>query len=212
MADRFPLIVNSVSKKIEELVSGDNLDLSGNGIIISSDTGAGKYLTSNGTTVFWDSPGDVYLTQAQTITNKTFENCVISGSNTVFTNIPNSALVNSGITVNGTTISLGGSVITPDNNTTYAVSAQDGATVSQKILRLTSGGNFGANVDDDIILGVSTPSSVPAGSNALTLFLDRTDDTITLSGHVVDNNTITTINAPGGTNASGAINFLTTLC
>ena len=105
MADRFPLIVNSVSKKIEELVSGDNLDLSGNGIIISSDTGAGKYLTSNGTTVFWDSPGDVYLTQAQTITNKTFENCVISGSNTVFTNIPNSALVNSGLTVNGTTIS-----------------------------------------------------------------------------------------------------------
>ena len=207
MADRFPLIVNSVSKKIEELVSGDNLDLSGNGIIISSDTGAGKYLTSNGTTVFWDSPGDVYLTQAQTVTNKTFENCVISGSNTVFTNIPNSALVNSGITVNGTTISLGGSVTTPDNNTTYAVSAQDGASASQKLIRLTSGGNFGAGVDDDIILGVSTPSSVPAGSNALTLFLERTDDTLTLSGHVVDNNTITTINAPGGTNASGAINF-----
>ena len=146
------------------------LDLSGNGIIISSDTGAGKYLTSNGTTVFWDSPGDVYLTQAQTITNKTFENCVISGSNTVFTNIPNSALVNSGITVNGTTISLGGSVTTPDNNTTYAVSAQDGASASQKLIRLTSGGNFGAGVDDDIILGVSTPSSVPAGSNALTYF------------------------------------------
>ncbi len=207
MADRFPLIVNSVSKKIEELVSGDNLDLSGNGIIISSDTGAGKYLTSNGTTVFWDSPGDVYLTQAQTVTNKTFENCVISGSNTVFTNIPNSALVNSGITVNGTTISLGGSVTTPDNNTTYAVSAQDGASASQKLIRLTSGGNFGAGVDDDVILGVSTPSSVPAGSNALTLFLERTDDTLTLSGHVVDNNTITTINAPGGTNASGAINF-----
>ena len=61
MADRFPLIVNSVSKKIEELVSGDNLDLTGNGITISSDTGAGKYLTSNGTTVFWGDPGDVYL-------------------------------------------------------------------------------------------------------------------------------------------------------
>ena len=73
MADRFPLIVNSVSKKIEELVSGDYLDLTGNGVIVSGDTGAGKYLTSNGTTVFWDSPGDVYLTQNQTITNKTFE-------------------------------------------------------------------------------------------------------------------------------------------
>ena len=73
MADRFPLIVNSVSKKIEELVSGDNLDLTGNGIVISGDTGATKYLTTNGTTVFWGVPGDVYLTQTQTVTNKTFE-------------------------------------------------------------------------------------------------------------------------------------------
>ena len=72
MADRFPLIVNSVSKKIEELVSGDNLDLTGNGIVISGDTGATKYLTTNGTTVFWGVPGDVYLTQTQTVTNKTY--------------------------------------------------------------------------------------------------------------------------------------------
>ena len=69
MADRFPLIVNSVSKKIEEIVSGDNLDLSGNGLIVNGDTGAGKYLSSDGTVVFWDSPGDVYLTQTQTLTN-----------------------------------------------------------------------------------------------------------------------------------------------
>ena len=62
MADRFPLIVNSVSKKIEEIVSGDNLDLSGKGIIVSGDTGAGKYLTSDGTVVFWDSPGAVSYT------------------------------------------------------------------------------------------------------------------------------------------------------
>ena len=57
MADRFPLIVNAVSKKIEELVSGDNLDLTGNGIVIGGDTGNGKYLTSNGSTVFWGTPG-----------------------------------------------------------------------------------------------------------------------------------------------------------
>ena len=80
MADRFPLIVNSVSQKIEELVSGDNLDLSGNNIVISGDTGSGKYLTSNGTVVSWGSPGDVYLNASQTLTNKTFDSCVISGS------------------------------------------------------------------------------------------------------------------------------------
>ena len=38
MADRFPLIVNAVSQKIEELVSGDNLDLTGNNIVTVSYT------------------------------------------------------------------------------------------------------------------------------------------------------------------------------
>ena len=207
MADRFPLIVNSESKKIEDLVSGDNLDLTGNGIVVSGNTGAGKYLSSNGTTVFWGDPGDVYLTQTQTITNKTFETCVISGSTNNLTNIANASLVNSGITVNGTTISLGGSVTTPDNNTTYTVSAQDGGSASEKLIRLTSGGNFGAGVNDDITLGVGSPSSVPSGSNAVSLFIDRSGDVLTLSGHVVDNNTITTITAPGGSPQSGAISF-----
>jgi len=210
MADRFPLIVNSVSKKIEELVSGDNLDLTGNGIVVSTDTGAGKYLTSNGTTVFWGSPGDVYLTQTQTITNKTLESSVISGSLNTLSDIPNSALVNSGITVNSITIPLGGSVVTPDNNTTYVVSAQDGLSASEKIIRLTSGGNFGAGVNDDVILAVGVPTTVPSGSNTVSLFLDRVGDKVTVSGHVVDNNTITTLNAPGGTNTSGAINFTST--
>ena len=210
MADRFPLIVNSVSKKIEELVSGDNLDLTGNGIIVSGDTGASKYLTSNGTTVFWDSPGDVYLTQNQTITNKTFETCIISGSLNTITNISNASLSNSSITINGSAISLGGTVTTPDNNTTYSVSAVDGASATEKIIRLTSGGNAGAGVDDDVTLAVGPPASVPAGSNALTLFLDRSGDVLTVSGHVNDSDTITTLSAPGGTNTSGALNFTST--
>ena len=101
MADRFPLIVNSTSRKIEELISGDNLELTGNGLIISGDSGAGKYLTSDGTTVFWGNPGDVYLTQTQTVTNKTFENCTITGSLNTITNLPNTALTNSGIISRG---------------------------------------------------------------------------------------------------------------
>ena len=44
MADRFPLIVNTVSQKIEELIAGDNLNLTGNNIVISGDNGANKYL------------------------------------------------------------------------------------------------------------------------------------------------------------------------
>ena len=141
MANRFPLIVNEISLKIEELVSGDNLELTGNGIIISGDTGAGKYLKSDGTQVFWDSPGDVYLNQTQTLTNKTIESSVISGSLNTITNIPNSALVNAGITINGATIPLGGSVTTPDLDTTYDISAQDGSDVTEKIIRLAAGGS-----------------------------------------------------------------------
>ena len=89
MADRFPLIVNAVSRKIEEIASGDRIEFTGNGIVISGDGGNGKYLTSNGNTVFWGTPGDVYLTQTQTLSNKTFETCIISGSLNTFSNIPN---------------------------------------------------------------------------------------------------------------------------
>jgi hypothetical protein len=204
MADRFPLIVNSISKKIEELVSGDNLELTGNGIIISGDTGAGKYLTSDGSTIFWGTPGNVYLTQTQTLTNKTLETCVISGSVNTISNIPNSALVNSGISINGTTVALGGSVIIPDNNTTYSISAVDGTTSAQKIVRLTAGGS--GNGTDDVVIAVGSPSSVPAGSNALSLSLDRSGDTITISGTAVDNNTITTLqSSTGGSPVTGAV-------
>ena len=206
MADRFPLIVNAISKKIEEIVSGDNLELTGNGIVVSGDTGAGKYLSSDGTTVFWNSPGDVYLTQTQTLTNKTLETCSLSGSLNTVTNLPNSSLVNSGITINGSTISLGGTVITPDNNTTYAIAAVDGLSANEKILRLTSGGNSGAGINDDIIIGVGAPSTIPSGSNALSLLIDRSGDEITISGTVVDNNTITTLESgTGGSPVTGAV-------
>jgi hypothetical protein len=212
MADRFPLIVNATSKKIEELVSGDNLELTGNGISISGNTGvSGQYLRSNGFTIEWGNPGDVYLTQSQTLTNKVFETCSLSGSTNIFTNIPNNALVNSSISVNGVSIPLGGFVTTPDNNTTYSVSAVDGLSSSSKRIRLTSGGNAGADVTDDVTIAVGVPSSVPTGSNPLSLFIDRTDDTITISGQVVDNNTVTSIqSAVGGTAQTGAITIAAT--
>ena len=191
MADRFPLIVNSTSRKIEELVSGDNLELTGNGLIISGDSGAGKYLTSDGTTVFWGNPGDVYLTQTQTLTNKTLENCTISGTLNSLSNLPNTALLNSGININGVSVPLGGSVTTPDNNTTYSISAQDGAIASEKIIRLTDS----ASVNDDVKL--------IAGSN---MTINRSGDELTFISSYVDTDTITTIAAQtGGTAQSGAM-------
>ena len=196
MANRFPLIVNPTSKKIEELLSGDNLDLTGSNIIANSSSGtSGQYLKTTGTSVVWDSPGDVYLTTTQTLENKTLTACTLSGSSNTFTSIPITALVNSTITINGVPISLGGSVTTPDNNTTYSISAQDGASATQKIIRLTSGGNSGSGVDDDVTL--------VAGSNVT---LSRTGDAITINSSYVDTNTVTTLqSAVAGTAVSGTV-------
>ena len=204
MADRFPLIVNAVSQKIEELISGDNLELTGNNIVIGGDTGSGKYLTSDGTVVSWGTPGDVYLTLSQTLTNKTLELCTISGSVNTITNLPNTALVNSSITVNGTVVPLGGSVTTPNVDTTYSVSMGDGASSSVKKLILTAGGSGSGT--DEVSIAVGTPNSIPAGSNAVSLSIDRVDDVVTISGTAPDADTVTTLQAAtGGTAQSGDI-------
>ena len=204
MADRFPLIVNANSRKIEELVSGDNLDLTGNNIVIAGDSGSGKYLASDGSAVFWGSPGDVYLTLAQTITNKTLEDSIFDASINTIENIANSSLVNSGITINGTTVALGGSVSTPNTNTTYTTSAEDGLTADQKIVRLT--GSDGST--EDVVFAVGVPGSVPSGSNPIVLNIARSGDQLTLTGTVTDNNTVTTLQASsGGTAQSGAISI-----
>ena len=204
MADRFPLIVNSLSQKIEELISGDNLELTGNNIVIGGDTGSGKYLTSDGSVVSWGVPGDVYVAQSQTLTNKTLESATISGSLNTITNLPNTALVNSSISVNGVATPLGGSVTTPNDDTTYAVSMSDGASASIKKLILTAGGSGSGT--DEVSFGVGTPNSIPSGSNAIVLAIDRVDDAVTISGTAPDSDTVTTLqSATGGTAQSGDI-------
>ena len=115
MANRFPLAVNKLSNRIEEVRSGDNLDLTNNGIIIDGDTGvSGQYLKSNGTGNYlsWDNPGDVYLTGVQTVADKIFTNCSIDGSQNTLTNISNNSLENDFITIDGQAIPLGGSITT----------------------------------------------------------------------------------------------------
>ena len=196
MANRFPLIVNQTSRKIEELINGDNLNLTGNGIVANNTLGTnGQYLKTTGSTVVWDNPGDVYLTATQTVTNKTFNACILSGSTNTFSNIPNTALVNSGITINGVTVALGGTVTTPDNNTTYSVSVVDGLAATEKIIRLTSGGNAGAGVTDDV--------SLIAGSNVT---LSRNGDAITINSSYVDTDTVTRLrSAIGGSLVSGDV-------
>jgi len=193
MADRFPLIVNAVSRKIEEMSSGDRLDLSGNGIVISGDGGSGKYLKSTGTGLLWDTPGDVFLTATQTLTNKTLQNCTVSGSANTFTNIPNSSLINDSITVNGSPVALGGSVTVASENTTYGIAVVDGTGADTKIIRLT--GSDSSTNDINIV----------AGSN---MTISRSGDEIELASSFTDTDTVTTIQSDtGGTAQTGAIRF-----
>ena len=193
MADRFPLIVNEVSRKIEEIVAGDKLELTGNGIIISGDAGAGKYLKSDGSTVFWESPGDVYLTQSQTVSNKTFEQCVINANDNTVANLPNTALVNSGITINGATIALGGLVTTPNDDTKFSLSAVDGIDATEKNIRITGTDSS----TSDVIL--------KQGNNVT---LTRNTNEIVITSSYVDTDTVTSIQAAsGGAAQTGVISI-----
>lgn len=58
---KFPLVINTTSKKIEEIPSGEPLNLSGNGISINGDRGiAGQLLKSTGTELSWGYPSSLY--------------------------------------------------------------------------------------------------------------------------------------------------------
>ena len=82
--------------------SGETGDItavtSGTGITVTNGTGPVPSIAID-TTVTVD------LNTAQTLTNKTF-----SGSSNTITNIANTSLTNSSITINGSSVSLGGSV------------------------------------------------------------------------------------------------------
>ena len=150
--------------------------------------------------------GNVYTTATQTLTNKTLSNCTLSGVVNNFQSIPNSALLNDSIFINGTEVFLGGSINIAggggggvDTNTTYSISAVDWSesgvnNPNKKALRLT-----GSDATTDNVVFV-------AGDR---ISLSRSGDEITITGTEVNTDTDTTYSVNSDTlivsnNAVGA--------
>jgi len=103
----------------------------------------------------------VQLTDAQTLTNKT-----INASNNTLSNIANSALTNSAITIDGTSVSLGGSVTTNNDNTfrtieldTNGNGSANNTLTATETLRLKKGSNI-TLAETDGVVTISSANTV----------------------------------------------------
>lgn len=128
------------SIKASTVTSGASLDLDASGSGVGTDSvnfvGAGNVTVSRvdaNTIRISDAGllGGVALTSdnTATLTNKT-----ISGSNNTFSNIPNSALTNNSITINGTAVPLGGNITVAGGGGSGDLTATGIATLTNKTI------------------------------------------------------------------------------
>ena len=160
-------------------ITSGSSGVAGAGTVTQINTGTGLSggpITTSGT-ISIDTGVVVTLSDTQTLTNKT-----ISASTNLLSNIPNAALVNSSVTINGSTVSLGGS-------TTITAAVSYPLTISTGL----TGGSYDG----------STPISIAIDSTVVTLSGAQTLTNKTINGA---NNTITGLPNSALTNSSVTIN------
>lgn len=159
--------------------AGGTLSATGTGGTVTSITAGtgltGGTITSTGT-IGIDNTVVATLSDTQTLTNKT-----ISGSSNTLTNIGNGSLTNSAVTINGSTVSLGGS-------TTITATASNALTIGTGL----SGTSYNG----------STPVTIAIDSTVATLTGTQTLTNKTISGA---NNSLTNIGNSSLTNSSVTI-------
>jgi hypothetical protein len=195
MASRYPLVIHNSTSLVSELPSGDSLNLSSSGIFDGISTGAnGEVLSSNNGLVRWVRAANVFLTDPQTLTNKTLSSCIFDASLNIISNISNASLTNSSISINGSSIPLGGSISIPDtnDNTLYGISVADGVNATQKRIRLTAGGS-GSGIQDIFLSTNGNYLSIGRTSND-TLNFSVSVQNLTAGSYIIYDNSATTYN------------------
>jgi hypothetical protein len=188
---------------------GDSLNLNSTGIFDGTSTGAnGQVLSSTGTKVAWKRAADVFLEDNQTLLNKTLSSCTFNASLNTLTNIANASLINSSIEINGSDVSLGGSITIPDtnDNTIYAISVADGSNAAQKRIRLTAGGS-GSGVQDIFLTAGYNTTITRSGNDTLTIATGLTQLRATSSNPYIEGQI--TIAGSGGTKVSQSGQIIT---
>jgi hypothetical protein len=169
------------------------------------ETDTGKFKIGDGTTA-WNSIAvlnGVTASSTDTFTNKT-----ISGASNTLSNIANASLTNSAITINGTAVSLGGSISLPGDieGVTAGTGLTGGGTSGTVTISLStpvSAANGGTGISS-LGTGVATWLGTPTSDNLRTVVSDETGSGVlvfngapTLTGTVVASGDIN-MTASGG--------------